>query len=211
MVSTATRTYDGSRRRASAAETRERVIAAAAALFSSRGWAGTSVRDVAREAGVAVETVYAAVGAKADLLHAAIDVAVVGDAEEVPLAERPEFRALGDGELRDRVRAGSRLMVAMSARSARLIRTLTSAAEAEPALAVLRDELRARQRQSYVEGLTMVARRKVTVREAEALIALVGEGTYLVLADDFGWSERRIAALVATTVMQVLDLEQGES
>lgn len=210
-MSTGTRTYDGSRRRASAAETRGRIIAAAGGLFSARGWAGTSVRDVAREAGVAVETVYATVGSKADLLHAAIDVAVVGDGEEVPLAERPEFLALADGDLRERVDAGARLVVAMSVRTARVVRALSAAAEAEPALAVLRDELRQRQRRSYADGLAMVARRPVSLREAETLIALVGEGTYLVLADDFGWSESRIVALVATTVMQVLELEEEES
>ncbi|MGH3179671.1 MAG: TetR/AcrR family transcriptional regulator, partial [Streptosporangiaceae bacterium] len=41
-------------------------------------------REVARAAGVSVETVYASFRSKGDLLLAAIDVAVVGDAAPVP-------------------------------------------------------------------------------------------------------------------------------
>ena len=55
------------------------------------------MRDVARAAGVAVETVYSNFGSKSELLLAAIDVAVVGDLEPIPLGERPEFAALGRG------------------------------------------------------------------------------------------------------------------
>ena len=91
------RSYDSPRRRAMAADTRVVVLEAAARLFAERGWSGTSVRDVAREAGVSVETVYASVGSKTKLLTRAIEVGVVGDDEPVPLAERPEFVALGRG------------------------------------------------------------------------------------------------------------------
>ena len=60
------------------------------------------MRDVARAAGVSVETVYASFRSKGDLLMAALDVAVVGDAGPVPLDQRPEFAALGSGTLRQR-------------------------------------------------------------------------------------------------------------
>ena len=56
-------------------------------LFAERGWA-TSVRDIAREAGVAVETVYSVVGSKRELLKVAMDVAIVGDDEPVALDDR---------------------------------------------------------------------------------------------------------------------------
>jgi len=93
----ARRAYRSPRREQQAAETRAMVVAAAARLFGERGWAGTGMRDVARAAGVSVETVYASFRSKADLLLAAIDVAVVGDAAPVPLDQRPEFAALGSG------------------------------------------------------------------------------------------------------------------
>src|SRR3954463_5924011 len=95
----AKRSYESPRRRASAADTRLAVIAAATKLFTERGWA-TSVRDIAREAGVAVETVYSVVGSKRELLKIAMDVALVGDDEPIALAERHEFAALGEGDRR---------------------------------------------------------------------------------------------------------------
>ena len=50
--------------------------------------------DVAKEAGVALQSVYTAGRSKADLLHLVTDVAVAGDDEDVMLIERPEFAAL---------------------------------------------------------------------------------------------------------------------
>ncbi len=81
------------------------MLEAATELFGQKGWVGTGMRDVARAAGVAVETVYANFGSKPELLLAAIDVAVVGDAQPIPLGERPEFAVLGRGSLSTRARA----------------------------------------------------------------------------------------------------------
>ena len=102
-----------------AEDTRLVVVAAAARLFAERGWSGTSVRDVAREAGVSVETVYASVGSKARLLMRAIDVGVVGDDAPVPLAERPEFVALGQGDRTARLEATARMLADQYARAGR--------------------------------------------------------------------------------------------
>ena len=51
------RSYDSSRRQAMAEETRLSVIDAATRLFAENGWACTGMRDVAKAAGVSVETV----------------------------------------------------------------------------------------------------------------------------------------------------------
>ena len=72
----ARRTYRSTRRREQAAETQAAILEAATRLFGERGWAATGMRDVARQAGVSVETVYTGFGSKSDLLMAAIDVAV---------------------------------------------------------------------------------------------------------------------------------------
>ena len=49
---------------------------------------------------MSVETIYNGFGSKKALLREAMDVAVVGDTEPIPFAERPEFAALGEGTLR---------------------------------------------------------------------------------------------------------------
>ncbi|MEV6443493.1 helix-turn-helix domain-containing protein [Amycolatopsis sp. NPDC051716] len=82
------RRYDTSRRQEQARENRRRILAAASALFREKGYAGTSMPEVAKAAGVAVQTVYKAFANKATLLKAVFDVTVAGDDEDVPIAGR---------------------------------------------------------------------------------------------------------------------------
>lgn len=55
-----------------AAETRERLLHAAAEVFAQRGYEGTRVADIAAAAGVSNGALYAHFGSKADLLVAAL-------------------------------------------------------------------------------------------------------------------------------------------
>jgi AcrR family transcriptional regulator len=55
-----------------AAETRERLLSAAADVFAERGYDGTRVADIAAAAGVSNGALYAHFGSKADLLVAAL-------------------------------------------------------------------------------------------------------------------------------------------
>lgn len=71
-----------------AAATRARVLAAAEELLLSSGWVATTIRDVARRAGVSQETVYKGFGGKAALLKAVYDVRIAGDDAPIPIAER---------------------------------------------------------------------------------------------------------------------------
>jgi AcrR family transcriptional regulator len=92
----ARRAYDGSGRAAAAAATRRRVLDAALALFLEQGYAGTTIKAVAEAAGVSPETIYKGFGGKGGLAKAVYDVALAGDDEPVPVADRPVFQALGD-------------------------------------------------------------------------------------------------------------------
>ena len=94
MNSPTRRGYTSELRTSQADQTRRRVAETAAELFVTEGYATTSVGAVARAAGVSAQTVYNTFGTKAALLKAAYDIALVGDDKPVPLAERPEVRAL---------------------------------------------------------------------------------------------------------------------
>ncbi|MFI6907082.1 TetR/AcrR family transcriptional regulator [Nonomuraea sp. NPDC050394] len=72
---TGRRRYTSLRRVTQAHQTRAEIADAARRLFLSQGWAATTVRDVAREAGVSVPTVYAAYQNKAGLVWALADAA----------------------------------------------------------------------------------------------------------------------------------------
>lgn len=58
--------------------TRRRMVKAAYDLFSDNGYLGTTITAVAREAGVAVPTVYYTFGTKAALIGEALGAAIVG-------------------------------------------------------------------------------------------------------------------------------------
>lgn len=79
--------------------TRRRIVDAAAELFVAEGYGTTTLEQIAKRAGVAVQTVYFHFGNKRTLLKEAVDVAAVGDDEQVALLERPwieEIRAERD-------------------------------------------------------------------------------------------------------------------
>ncbi len=88
MTGTVKRRYNAARRQAQARQNQQRVIDAAARLFAERGYAATALTEVAAEAEVAVQTLYAAFGTKANLLKHAIDVVLAGDHLPVPMMER---------------------------------------------------------------------------------------------------------------------------
>ncbi|MEE4025785.1 helix-turn-helix domain-containing protein [Gordonia sp. PKS22-38] len=70
------------------------ILRSAAALFAADGYGPTTVGAVAERAGVSAQTVYNSIGSKRELLKAAYDVTLAGDDEPIPLAERPEVKAM---------------------------------------------------------------------------------------------------------------------
>ncbi|MGB9111629.1 MAG: helix-turn-helix domain-containing protein [Acidimicrobiales bacterium] len=95
---TTKRPYDARRRRERAEEerraTKRRVVEAARELFLTKSYVATTMTEIAREAGVALQSVYSAGQSKADLLHLVTDLAVAGDDQEVMLLERPSYAAV---------------------------------------------------------------------------------------------------------------------
>ncbi|SEF35636.1 regulatory protein, tetR family [Amycolatopsis pretoriensis] len=94
MTEPVKRRYDTSRRQEQARENRRRILVAALGLFREKGYAGTAMPEVAKAAGVAVQTVYKAFANKATLLKVVFDVTVAGDDEDVPIAGRDFIAAI---------------------------------------------------------------------------------------------------------------------
>ncbi len=94
MARPAKRQYNSVRRREQAGETRLRIIRSAYDLFVDQGYGRTTIAQIARTAGVAVETVYATFGSKPKLLHEVWDVTVGGDEDDMPVHERAEVLAV---------------------------------------------------------------------------------------------------------------------
>jgi AcrR family transcriptional regulator len=75
------RVYRSELRQQQAAETRSKVVAAAAGLFATLGYAGTTFAKIAEAAGVSAQTVQAH-GPKAALLRAAAEYVTLGEPDE---------------------------------------------------------------------------------------------------------------------------------
>jgi AcrR family transcriptional regulator len=160
------------RREQMAQQTRADILRAARRLFAERGYAATSINDIAEEAGVAIQTIYARLGAKRGILLALIDLideeAGVGSlAVEVTSAGTP-LAAL---------RAEVRLTRSVQEQCGDIIEALFTAAGAEPELADAVAEGQRRHREGAritidriqaLEGL----RNDVTPERARALLAL---------------------------------------
>lgn len=186
------RPYDSPRRRDQAQATRADIAAAARRLFMARGWAGTRVRDVAREAGVAEPTVYAVYGSKAGLALALIDsVETAGDVAtqgaELVAADAPA------GQLAAMIGFDRRLFE----RSGDVLGLLHDAGRSEPDLAAAYLQGRARgdriRRQVFSRWPPRTLREGLGCQLAiDTYAALCNVDVYRVLTEERGWSPDKI-------------------
>jgi TetR/AcrR family transcriptional regulator of autoinduction and epiphytic fitness len=195
MATVKKRTYDMAHRAHQAAETRRRIVEAAARLFLRHGYAATSMNAVATEAGVAVQTVYASMRTKRDILEAVIQSAVRGDEDEIPIAAAPRWRQMeAETDPREKLAMFTRVHREICEREAELFVVLETAVAVDPEIAPL---LRDKERFRY-EDQARVARSlrrqgqlrpRLSARKASDIIwALASERVYLALIKERGWS-----------------------
>ena len=103
------RTYTSRLREEQARHTRVRILEAAQRRFTESGYAATTVESIAREAGVAVDTVYATFGTKRDLLAQLAYFRAAGDDAPVAVIDR-------EGPQATRRETDQRRQIAMFAR-----------------------------------------------------------------------------------------------
>jgi AcrR family transcriptional regulator len=141
------RPYASPVREESARRTRAAIVAAASDLFTDRGYAATSLADVAAAAGVARPTVFAAFGSKPALLRQILDQALAGDDEPIPVAARPWFRPVWDASTQDGVLgAYAQVCTLIGGRAARAFEVVRRAAGASPEVTELWDTLQGNRR-----------------------------------------------------------------
>jgi AcrR family transcriptional regulator len=218
------RGYSSPRRQELAAINRRAILEAAFELFTTRGYRETSVAEIARRARVSVDTLYAAVGRKPELLLAVHDM-VLGDMElgesSRPLAasERRYVKAIGAestaaGKLRVYADALGRLLP----RVAPLSNALREAGSSDPACRrvwVSIDERRAANMRRLAQSLreTGELRADITDDDVADLLWSTNSPAYFGLLTDRGWTGERFASLIADiwtrTLLRPLDDESG--
>jgi AcrR family transcriptional regulator len=203
------RKYDSTRRQEQARQTRLSVIRAARKLFIEQGYGRTTMADIATAAGVSVETVYAAFGNKATVLHRVWDITIGGDDENVIFHERPEIQAIrNEPDLARRLMLHAAMSTTTARRMVPFLRALQGAAGTEPAAAEMLAEI-GRQR---LAGMTVMAHEAaatgqlaVTEEECRDVVWAYTDGTmwhHLVI--ERGWSDERFAEWLGRTWISAL-------
>src|SRR5829696_5214294 len=122
------RPYQSAKRAAAALKTRNAIRDAAEGLFLRDGYARTSMKAIAKQAGVSEPTMYLIYATKANLLREVIQVAVRGDEAPATLSERPEWRAVMSGPIDEVFARFAALNATLMTRTAAIIALAESAA-----------------------------------------------------------------------------------
>jgi len=207
MSSESIRSYHSPRRRLQAAQTRAAVLEAATRLFGELGWAATSMKSIAKTAGVSLETVYAGFGSKGELLGAVMDVAVVGDDLPIPLAQRDVALALGSGALDQRVANAASMSVAISSRTCELVQAVTHGAATDAALAQRLASLDERRRREIAGYFQQVASRPPSPLELDEVWLLTSAEAFHLLVHRSGWTPEQHQQWLADSLLRIISAD----
>lgn len=198
------RAYRSEVRQDQARRTRAAILEAARALFATKGYAATTMVAIARDAGVAVDTVYAAAGSKPQLLRTLIETAVSGASRPLPPEQRAWVQEIEAAPTaREKLRLYARTVREIHDRMGPLLVVLRDAAEYDDELAELASTLRTRRAANMRRFAREVAstgelRPGLTVEEmADVVWATNSAEFYGLLIRERGWTPEQYEAWLA--------------
>lgn len=205
------RSYNSTRRRAQARETRLQIIAAARKLFIEHGYSGATIEAIAQEAGVAPETIFAIFGNKRSILAALVQVSVGGDERPVPLLQRPGPQAvLHEPDPVVQVRRFAEDISSILERVAPLFEVMRMAAKTEPEIAEMLQGILGERRRNlavFVNNLAAHTPLRAGLDETEAVDtvwAIASPEMFTLLTRDRGWTRERYAAWLEEVLRRLL-------
>jgi AcrR family transcriptional regulator len=207
-MSAGKRVYRSPLREEQARRTRAAVLDAAGRCFLDRGYAATTMKDVAEAAGVAVQTVFGQ-GSKSALLLGCVDRAVVGDDEAVALAAREPFvRFVEAGELSAKLASFADLARRYIPQTAPIIAVFAAAAAGDPEIAASWQEYERRRRADarvLIGALEPWLREELDVETATDIFwGVFSEAPIEALMRRRGWDLDRYVAFLVDGVQRLL-------
>lgn len=204
-----TRRYRSALREAQAGRTRGAIVDAATRGFAIGGYAATTVRAVADEAGVSVPTVEAAFGSKARLLKGAIDVAIAGDDEPVAMLDRTfADRARAAATASEMLTIVAGVLAASQQRSAGLVLAAFEGAASDLDLAALAEEMASQRRTtaSWIVDLVAAKRplRASHTHSVDIVWTLMEPAVFDRVTRRLGWGLERYQRWFADSALQLL-------
>jgi AcrR family transcriptional regulator len=188
------RPYDGTSRRKSADKTVRSILDAARKLFLQRGYIATTMPAIAQAAGIALDTVYAAVGRKPKLLGLLIEGAISGTEEPIPAEQRLYVRAIrAETDAVKKLRIYAAALCSIHPRLAPMLRILQMAVPLDAELAALWREISDRRASNmllFAEDLlaTGQVRADLSAQQIADIVWSTGSPEfYLLLVGERGW------------------------
>jgi AcrR family transcriptional regulator len=202
------RPYDSQVRREHAAQTRARILDAAWARFDDQGYARTTMRQIAEDAGVAPDTVYAVFGNKPSVLTALIDQRLVPQGEG-NVWERPEAVAIRDEpDQRRQLHLFAQDITEISTRVRPVVEIMRTASAVDAEMAqVYREQEGYRLRNMHLVAGWIAAKGPLRVpddRAAEIIWTLASPEVGRMLCDVLGWTRDEHAAWLEDALVSAL-------
>ena len=203
------RKYSSTVREEQAARTRTRILDAASELFLKRGYAQTTMKDIAAQANVARDTVHAIFGSKARVLTALIDHRLVPDGTVTNVTQRPDAQAIKDEvDQRKQIELFAKFITGISTELRPVFEILRTASAVEPEMAKVFEEMdryRMDNMQTYAKWIAARGQLRVSTRRAGEIIwALASPDVAHMLCDEIGWTESQHARWLADTLIRTL-------
>jgi AcrR family transcriptional regulator len=205
------RAYHSPRRKEQAEATRTQILDAAERLFVENGYVATSMAAIAKEAGVALKTVYLAFDTKSGLLRALWHRNLRGGREYVPVGEQIWFlEVLEEPDPAKALRLNARNSREVKTRIAPLGGVLLSAAPADPDVEALSERIWSEFYENQLEVVKALHRRGAlkkglgVKRAADILWTLNHPRTYLLFLER-GWTPEQYERWLADiTIAELL-------
>ena len=197
-----TRSYRSPQRRERAAATRRSVLASARDLFRDKGYGATTIAEVARRAGVSVDTVYTCVGRKPELVLAVIDTLLGQGDLPIPAEQRDYVQAIrSESTARGKIEIYAAAVARLVPSTAPLQEALRKAGETDAACAATWLRLVTRRAANMLLlasdlRSTGGLRGDLTDREVADILWSTNAAEYWLLLDQRGWTPTRYEALL---------------
>lgn len=205
------RTYDSTNRTEAARQTRQRIVEEARRLFITHGYTGLTMQEIADRSEVALDTVYAAVGRKPQLVKLLVETAISNTDREVPADQRAYVQRIQAATTaRAKLAHYAAAVVDIQGRLAPTVRALEAAAVAEPELGAIWREIserRARNMRLFAAELIKTGEVREDLaadRVADVIWATNGPELYSLLVLQRGWSPAELVSWLADAWVRLL-------
>ena len=206
------RKYDSTRRQAQAGETRRQILEAAHKLFIEHGYAGATIEAIAKEAGVALKTVYAVFKNKWKILVTLLNNSSSNSGEEnIPMLERAGPKAVAqERDQRRQLQMFAHVVADNMEGAAYISEIMQVAAKTEADVDKMVQNLNKQRWQHMAVAVQQIVtngplQEKMDEAHATDIVwTLTSPEVFLLLTRDRGWSKEKYAEWLADTLTRAL-------